>query len=314
MRPARIWIALWTVLGLTLASGQIGGPPRASSRPYTPLTVSIAGAEVIAAVRVLSVPVSASSGGSPARVEASLLRTFKGSPAGLWLTLVLAPFQGDLVHRLVPGREYVVFLAPASAPGEYRLTDPTLLPYDESQASRLDGVVSLVPAWSDASAGLASIAVPDHDPSIAEGRDPFRYRVGEPVLLWSGYRNVSSRNIVLRYRDWPLDSHTCWHLRMERVGAGAVESLAHPHVDMNQIRDFFSRNPHRFEQTLRPGEMFFLYLDRINVAEPGWGYKERLDFRYYPMAIPGEYTMSAVGRFFHPGVPVTSRVLRVWVD
>jgi hypothetical protein len=101
---------------------------------------------------------------------------------------------------------------------------------------------------------------------------------------------------------------------VERTGAGAVESIAHPHVDMTQIREFFSRNPHRFEQRLRPGETFFLYLDRVNFAEPGWGYRERLDFRYYPMAMPGEYTISAVGRFFHPGTPVATRPLRVWID
>jgi hypothetical protein len=93
-----------------------------------------------------------------------------------------------------------------------------------------------------------------------------------------------------------------------------VEPLAHPHVDAAQVREFFSRNPHRFEQRLRPGETFFLYLDRINVAEPGWGYRECLDFPYYPMAVPGEYTISAVGRFFHPGMPVATRPLRVWVD
>jgi hypothetical protein len=54
MRPAGIWVALGTVLGLTLASATIGAPPHASSRPYSPLTVSIARADVIAAVRVLS--------------------------------------------------------------------------------------------------------------------------------------------------------------------------------------------------------------------------------------------------------------------
>jgi hypothetical protein len=313
MRSARTWVALWAVLVLTLASPLIGVPPHASSRPYTPLTVSIARADVISAVRVLSGPVPVPSQG-PARVQIAPVRTFKGSPTGTDLTLVLAPFERDLVYRLAAGREYVLFLGRTGAPGEYRLTDETVLPYDESLATRLGGAVPLVPAWSDASAGLTSIVVPDHEPSIADARVPFRYRVGEPILLWSGYRNVSERDIVLRYRTWPLESHTCWHLRVERTGAGVVESMAHPHVDMTQIREFFSRNPHRFEQRLRPGETFFLYLDRVNVAEPGWGYRERLDFRYYPMTIPGEYTISAVGRFFHPGTPVATRPLRVWID
>jgi hypothetical protein len=295
------------------ALGQLDVPPRASSRPYTPLTVSIARAQVIAAVRVVRIPALPFSQNG-VEIETLLLRAFKGSPAGPRLTLVLEPFEQDLVYRLVPGSEFVLFLAPTGAPGAYRLTDGTLLSYEESGASQLDKIAPLVPAWSDAPDGLASLIVPDHEPSTAKGRDPFRYKVGEPVLLWAGYRNVSDRDIELRYRDWPLESHTRWHLRVERRGAGVVAALRHPHVDTTQIREFFSRNGHRFQMRLRPGEAFFLYLDRINVAEPGWGYRERLDFLYYPLTSPGEYTITAVGRFYHPGAPTTSRALTVWVD
>jgi hypothetical protein len=35
---------------------------------------------------------------------------------------------------------------------------------------------------------------------------------------------------------------------------------------------------------------------------------------FYPMSVPGEYTISAVGRFFHPGAPIATRTLRVWVE
>jgi hypothetical protein len=138
--------------------------------------------------------------------------------------------------------------------------------------------------------------------------------VGESIILWAGYRNVSRHDVALRYRDWPLESHTHWDLRVDWVGAGSVAPRPHPHVNGAAIRDFFSRNPHRFDMTVKPGESFFLYVDRINSAEPGWGYKERLDFRYYPMAAPGEYAISAVGRFFHAGTPIVTRVLRVWVE
>jgi hypothetical protein len=79
-----------------------------------------------------------------------------------------------------------------------------------------------------------------------------------------------------------------------------VAPIGHPHVDSAAIRDFFARNPHRFDLALKPGESF-LCLDRISSAEPGWGFKERIDFRYYPMAAPGEYAISAVGRFVHSG-------------
>jgi hypothetical protein len=276
--------------------------------------VSIARADAIAAVRVLSAPTPPVDHRRSARVETSLLRTFKGPLAGPRVTLALEPFERDLLYGLTPGVEVVVFLASGPTPGVHGLAEPTVLPYGEPVALRLARVIPHVPAWSDAPDGLSAIVVPDHDPHVAEGRDPHRYRVGEPIILWAGYRNVSRRDVVLRYRDWPRESHTHWDFRVERIGAGPVSPLAHPHVDAAAIRDFFSRNPHRFDQPLKPGESFFLYLDRINSAEPGWGYKERIDFRYYPMPLPGEYAISAVGRFFHAGPPIPTRALRVWVD
>jgi hypothetical protein len=313
MTPARLFLTGPAVLALTLVVTPGGGPLSASSRPYTPLTVTIARADVIAAVRVLSVP-PATLDQRPGRVESLLLRTFKGSPAGRRVTIALEPFERELLYRLSPGVEVVVFLAAGRTAGDYRLTEPTLLPHGEAMVRRLTEAVAHVPAWSDPSDGLAAIIVPGHEPPAAEDRDPVRYRVGEAIILWAGYRNVSRRDVVLRYRDWPLESHTHWDLSVERVGAGSVGPLPHPHVDETSIRDFFSRNPHRFEVSLRPGETFFLYLDRINSAEAGWGYKERLGFRYYRMAVPGEYAISAVGRFYHPGAPIATRALRVWVD
>jgi len=50
------------------------------------------------------------------------------------------------------------------------------------------------------------------------------------------------------------------------------------------------------------------------MAEAGWEYRERLDFRHYPMSSPGEYAISAVGRFFHAGPAITSPPFRVWVE
>jgi hypothetical protein len=171
-----------------------------------------------------------------------------------------------------------------------------------------------MPDWAGAPGGLMAVAVPDHDPQAAETRDPFRYRAGDPMILWVGYRNGSTRSLRLRYRDWPLESHTHWTLRIERTGGETVVPVPHPHVTVTAIREFFSRNPHRFDVTLRPGESFFLYLDRINSAEAGWGYKERLDFRYYPMDSPGEYAVTALGRFFHEGPPIPAQAFRVWVE
>jgi hypothetical protein len=109
----------------------------------------------------------------------------------------------------------------------------------------------------------------------------------------------------------PLTSRAC-----ARSGVTATDGPTSQGVsnDAAGIRDFFSRNEHRFDYTLKPGEAFFLYLDRVNVAEAGWGYRERLDFRHYPMSSPGEYAISAAGRFFHAGPAITGRPFRVRVE
>ena len=311
---ARVLTSACVALSLVFGDGPDHAPALASSRPYMPLTVIIAGADVIAAVQAGSATPPAAGAKPSERLRVVVLRTFKGTLAEPEVTLVLKPYQRDLVYRFEAGSEHVVFMAPTAIRGEYRLTDETLLPHDEEQATRLSEAIPLVPSWSTPVGGLETVLVPDHEPATSGTRDPFRYRVSEPVLIWAGYRNASRRDIRLRYRDWPLSSHTHWVLRVNRAGGGEVESLPHPHVDAGEIRTFFSRNSHRFDYTLKPGEAFFLYLDRVNVAEAGWGYRERLDFRYYPMSYPGEYAISAVARFLHAGPPVTSRPFRIRVE
>ena len=199
MRPARRWVVPGAVLSLMLASAQLGGPPRASSRPYTPLTASIAGSEEIAAVR----------GG--ARGPGHQLRTARRSKPRCC--------ERSRGHRLAPGSRSpsrpssrisstgsyqgassCLFLTPTRRARDVSAHRRDAASYEESEASQLDAAVPLVPAWSDAPDGLASLIVPDHEPATAKTRNPFRYKVGEAVLLWSGYRNVSGRDIVLRYR------------------------------------------------------------------------------------------------------------------
>ena len=47
-----------------------------------------------------------------------------------------------------------------------------------------------------------------------------------------------------------------------------------------------------FDVTLEQREIFPLFVDRLTSAESGWGYKERLDFGYYPMTRPGRYRIT----------------------
>ena len=186
-RSARSWC-------LTLALAPIGVPPGASSRPYTPLSVSIAKADVIAAVRLPGEgPVPGSSPG-PKRIQATLLSGVQGIAQRTDVTLVLAPFEYDLAYRLASGRQYVAFLSRTSVTGEYRLADETLLPYDDLVSTRLGATVPLVPRWSDAPAGLASDR--RSGPRAVDCRRPGSISVPRPASRSSSGRATGTSRVA----------------------------------------------------------------------------------------------------------------------
>ncbi len=133
-RPSRVvgvLIVACAALSLVVGEELTGEPALASSRPYMPLTVTIAGADAIAAVRVVSGAQASSGAEGSERIRLVMLRAFKGARAETEITLVLRPYQHDLRYRFAAGSEHVVFMTPTAVRGEYRLTDETLLPHDD---------------------------------------------------------------------------------------------------------------------------------------------------------------------------------------
>jgi len=65
---------------------------------------------------------------------------------------------------------------------------------------------------------------------------------------------------------------------------------------------------------LEPGQSFFIHVDRINSAEPGWGYKGRLDFKYYPVTEPGRYSIRVTGYNLYGDRAMTTERFEIWVE
>ena len=46
-------------------------------------------------------------------------------------------------------------------------------------------------------------------------------------------------------------------------------------------------------RAVAPGDSYLLLLDAVTTARPGWGYKERTGFAFYPVRAAGPHTLAA---------------------
>ncbi|MEE9271424.1 MAG: hypothetical protein V3V49_14315 [Candidatus Krumholzibacteria bacterium] len=233
-----------------------------------------------------------------------VLEVLKGELEQDTLTVQLHPNHPRALGLWKAGKRYIVFLT-RHLEGRERfevMLDGTSS-FDKKSARSIRSAAPRVPRWSGSQHGLASLLIPEK----------FDLDPGENLDLWIGYRNVTQHDIVLSYRNWPLESHTYWDLRVESDSRGTIAPRSHPHVSQSDIVEYFSANPHDFELTLEPGESYFFPLSRVNSAEHGWGYKERLDFKYYPITDPGRYSIIAVGHHVGRDTLTRAEPLQVWV-
>lgn len=245
-------------------------PAAGYSRMHLPEVVATAQADAIVVATIVSVD-------SPARwqqkaviqVERSLLGT---APDRLEVLFDAGPQQGQT---------WIVHLVEVD--GAWKaLLDGTSPHSAELEAQRKEQIAAR-PSWPAPVDGWSAVLVLG-SPAMAPT---------EQLDAWVVYRNLSDQTQSLAYQEWPKAEHCHWTLTVTRDGT-EVAPLAHPHLTEAEITAYFSAHGNSFQQDLKPGESFALPLQRINSAEPGWGYKQRLGFRYWPMAEPGTYAISAV--------------------
>jgi len=259
-----------------------------------PLSVTAARADAIANLELVSTPDWPHDGQT---VEARVVDTLKGQlPATLSVVVVDAHgLFGGVPGPWRPGLRLLAFLG-RDPRGGWTLLPGDTVPFSEAGDHTLRSLLARLPRWSPPQGGLATILLPDR----------MELTAADPMDLWMGYRNDSGRPLKLAYRDWPPERRSYWTLEIRPPDGRVVTPLSHPHVSPEEIKAFFSQHGNTFSHVLAPGESFFLVLDRINSAEPGWGYKERLGFRYYPLVGPGRYEIRAQGHRFGPaGEPAT---------
>ena len=262
----------------------MASPAAAYDRRYLPRSAAIAQADAIVVARAVRSPELSRMMQAGATAEVRVLRVLKGAVKPGPLTVALDPMHAHAVGALAREQVYLLYLSPAREGLRTILLDGTGVRNAE-QVREVVSKVKRLPAWSEAQAGLSVVVAPVD----------FEVDVAGNVDLWIGYRNDTDAGLELKYRSWPLKTHTWWSLEIQRGEGARVAAKPHPHLTPKEIDDYFSRHGNTFDLKLAPGEVYFFPLQRINLAKPGWGYKERLDFYYYPMEVPGRYTITASG-------------------
>lgn len=116
-----------------------------------------------------------------------------------------------------------------------------------------------------------------------------RYKEIENIDLDLVFRNISSHAQDFKYRTWPPENHTFCDLEISSDG-NLIKGEPVP-IERSAIVDYFSKHGPKFDFKIEPMQTHHFYLDQINFAKPGWGYKERTGFKFYPLK-QREYSIS----------------------
>lgn len=286
-----------------LATATVSEKATAFSRAYLPLNVAVLQADAIVKAKTIRAPHGYRTAERTAMVEVQ--QVFKGSLKTGPLSIELQTTHELALGYLHPGKTSLLFLRSLSTgPLKFEvMLDGTSL-HSEKTAKSIETAVELNPAWSEPQNGLSTVLT----------AEKFRLGINDDVNLWIGYKNTSSKDITLKYSNWPLQTHTFWKLKVVPKEGKEIKALDHPSLTQAKIDHYFSRFPMSHQVQLKPGKSTFFHIPRINSAKPGWGYKEKLDFQYHPMTAPGKYTISAFAHHLFSKSIITAKGLQVWLE
>jgi hypothetical protein len=276
IRPCLSFVLL-AVMALVCSSA----PAHAFSRSYLPLAAIVPQSDAIVEAHITSTLASTVKTGA---VTITVDKVLKGSlPKGAATVKLLNPYHLDF--QIKEGGRYLLFLKLPPGETTYEVMEYGSRNYTDKDAAEIPNAIKLAPAWAKPENGLSTLLT----------TESFKYRVGDEINLWVGCRNDSPSDIEIKYTDWPLATHSVWKLEVRHENSGLVTAQANPTVTAQDIDDYFSKHGRTYAVTLKPGEYHWVCIQSINTAKPGWGYKEALDFKFYPMISPGKYTVSVVG-------------------
>ncbi len=105
------------------------------------------------------------------------------------------------------------------------------------------------------------------------------YQKKDEINLNLLIKNAGNKNLTLKYRTWPTIEHSYCDVKIVQ-GKEATDALAVP-IKREEILKYFSKHGQKYDLVLTPGQVHHFPLNKINTAVPGWGYKEKLGFKYY---------------------------------
>jgi hypothetical protein len=255
----------------------------ALSRAYQPLVVAVAQADAIVEAHVTTLPAPNPKTGSTA---ITVNRVLKGKVSEGTMEVTMSEITRYWVG--IPWKEggrYILFLQQGRGQTGFEIMDHGSRPYTDEDASEIATLIKRLPGWSKPENGLSTLLTTKR----------VKYRVGDEIDLHVGICNESDADIEIRYTDWPREASSKWKLEVQKEDGELIAAQPHPTITSKDIEDYFSKHGRTYAIALKPGEHHWVYLRRINTAQPGWGYKEELDFKYYPMPAPGKYTLSITG-------------------
>lgn len=216
------------------------------------------------------------------------------------MTGVGGPKDGCMLSHVQVGKAYIVtlFAEDAKGAGYMSVYAPTTIADTPAERDATMAAIAKhhpVSAWRTTN-GIASRLVLDPESKPGE------------LNLYVVVRNLTRSTIEVTRNYWPVSESTACSLWI--TGPGTVTATKVP-IDDKDIATYFGTRPGRYSSYPPPGYTVSLLLPRVTTAEPGWGYKEELGFRYYPIAKHGDYAVSASCPRWINGEAVTTSAVTV---
>lgn len=285
-RGMRWWIGMLA----GLVAGLVVTPRDAAACDRAPSPLEVAAVGVAAADVAIVGEVTAIVGD---RATVTVERAYKGATAvgaSLEIRGVTAASDTTRVcgYRGLATGDRKVFLLwqPAGQLREHWLIDPMGGIDDLDGASDKKYGDALAASWPRSPWTLAG----GLQTMLLAAPDPAGTREVDLIVL---VRNAGAKPRRWTYRSWPRAAQSRCALAITNLATGAPLAPRPVPISARDIRAYFTHHGPRFDAPLAPGATQLFRLDRVTTAAPGWGYKERLGFTFYPVATPGAHSVAA---------------------
>lgn len=116
------------------------------------------------------------------------------------------------------------------------------------------------------------------------------YKRGEQIELTAWVLHEGSSTVQWTRVPWPKSKMT-WAELQVTLGKQKIKPRPIPWAKKSNIEKA-AKQDKPYTETMPPGTLLPYYLQRINTADSGYGYKERLGSVHYPMTKAGRYKIT----------------------